>query len=150
MKKMSKSLINLFSVDWLMFLELSINNLYSIKPIAYSSITPSQIPEQAGVYLISEIIDNIETALYVGRSKNLRNRLYRNHLMGNPINARLKKYMMQDEFHPAFENKELAKQYIKEKCFVRWILEDNIRKRGALEGYFTAIFFPKYGISEEH
>lgn len=150
MKKMSKSLINLFSEDWLMFLELSINNLYSIKPIAYSSITPSQIPEQAGVYLISEIIDNIETALYVGRSKNLRNRLYRNHLMGNPINARLKKYMMQDEFHPAFENKELAKQYIKEKCFVRWILEDNIRKRGALEGYFTAIFFPKYGISEEH
>lgn len=150
MKKMSKSLINLFSEDWLMFLELSINNLYSTKPIAYSSITPSQIPEQAGVYLISEIIDNIETALYVGRSKNLRNRLYRNHLMGNPINARLKKYMMQDEFHPAFENKELAKQYIKEKCFVRWILEDNIRKRGALEGYFTAMFFPKYGISEEH
>lgn len=148
--KMNKSFINLFSKEWIYFLEESTKKLYSSKPIAFSSITPSQIPEEAGVYIISEIIESVETALYIGRSKNLRNRIYRNHLMGNPINARLKKYMIQVEKHHAFEDKVLAKQYIRANCYARWILEADLKKRGALEGYFTARFFPKYGISEEH
>jgi hypothetical protein len=105
---------------------------------------------RAGIYLISEIIDGVEITLYVGRSKNLQERLYRNHLMGDLTNARLKKYIVNDSAHSAFGDKELAKKYIKTNCQVRWIFEDDFRRRGVLEGYFTAKLFPKYGIAEEH
>lgn len=138
------------SKKWENFLNRSIKDLLDMKPVLYRIITPSVLPEKAGVYLISEIIRGKEIALYVGRTKNLRNRLYRNHLMGPLSNARLKKYMTKDSTHPCFDNKDLAKVYIRKNCSVRWILENDIRKRGALEGYFTARFFPKYGISEEH
>ena len=40
-------------------------------------------------------------------------------------------------------------EFIKEKCIARWFLENDTRKRGAVEGYVTGIVFPKYGIYEE-
>lgn len=138
------------SKEWCDFLESSLKNLLEMQPVPYTRITPSVLPKRAGVYLLSEVVDDVEIALYVGRSKNLQDRIYRNHLMGDITNARLKKYMMQDETHSTFGDKLKAKTYIKSNCIVRWILEDDIRKRGALEGYFTAKLFPKYGISEEH
>jgi len=138
------------SKEWKGFLEKSLRELLRKESLPYTRITPSRLPGSAGVYLISEIIKGKEVALYVGRTKNLSNRLYRNHLMGDLTNARLKKYMTQDSAHSCFKDKNLAKAYIRENCFVRWVLESDIRKRGALEGYFTARLFPKYGISEEH
>ncbi len=138
------------SKEWRDYLNHSLNEILSMEKIPYTRITPSVIPMQKGIYIISELIDNNEVVLYIGRSKNLRNRVYRNHLMGSTTNARLKNYMVKDNNHLCFENIELAKKYIKEKCYVRWIFEEDIRKRGALEGYFTAMLFPKYGISEEH
>lgn len=138
------------SNEWSNFLNDSLKRLLEMKPVPYTGITPSVLPMRAGVYLISEIIDGIEVTLYVGRSKNLQERIYRNHLMGDLTNARLKKYIVNDSAHPAFGDKELAKKHIKTNCQVRWIFEDDFRRRGALEGYFTAKLFPKYGIAEEH
>lgn len=138
------------SKDWSGFLKNSIKELLKMKPLHYKIITPSRLPEKAGVYLISEVAKGNEVALYIGRTKNLMNRIYRNHLMGPVSNARLKKYMTEDDKHACFEDAILAKEYIRENCFVKWIIENDIRKRGALEGYFTARLFPKYGISEGH
>ena len=72
--------------------------------------------------------------------------------MGNTSNARLKKYITEDVLHTCFGSKKNAKEYIRNNCHVRWILEDDLSRRGcgALEGYFTARLFPKYGIYEEH
>lgn len=138
------------SREWRGFLNNSLDEILSMVKIPYSEITPSVIPERKGIYIISEMVNDIEVILYIGRSKNLRNRIYLNHLMGSTSNARLKNYMIKDSNHSCFENIELAKKYIKEKCYVRWFFEEDVRKRGALEAYFTAILFPKYGISEEH
>jgi hypothetical protein len=138
------------SKEWLSFLEKSMTDLLAMQPVPYSTITPSQIPGKAGVYLLFEVLRKREFALYVGRTKNLRNRIYTNHLMGSISNARLKKYIIQDANHSCFDDVVLAKDYIRKNCFIKWILEDDIRKRGALEGYFTARLFPKYGIAEEH
>lgn len=138
------------SKEWRSYLNNSLEKILSMEKIPFSTIKPSMLPQQKGIYILSEMIDGIEVVLYIGRSKNLRNRIYTNHLHGSITNARLKKYMMNDASHICFEDLELAKKHIKEKCYVRWFFEDDIRKRGALEGYFTAMLFPKYGIAEEH
>lgn len=138
------------SKDWSDFLNSSIKELLQMKPMQFSLITPSVLPINAGVYLITETYGNTESALYVGRTKNLRQRLYTNHLMGSTSNARLKKYIIHDENHSCFGDVKKAKAYIREFCQVRWIFQDDTRVRGAIEGYFTAKFFPKYGIAEEH
>lgn len=130
------------SKEWRDYLNNSLQKILSMERIPYINITPSVLPEQKGIYIISEIINDIEVVLYVGRSKNLRNRIYRNHLMGSTTNARLKNYIIKDSKHSCFENLELAKKYIKEKCYVRWFFEDDIRKRGALEGFFYGNIIP--------
>lgn len=104
---------------------------------------PSYLPKRAGVYLIT--IRN--KPYYVGRSQNLRRRIYTNHLMGSLKNARLKTYLI--EFGKC-ANREEAKQFLKRFAHVQWIEEEDMRTRGALEGYFTGVLFPKYGISAEH
>lgn len=138
------------SKDWSDFLNSSLKELLQMKPMHFSLITPSVLPINAGVYLITEIYEKTENALYVGRTKNLRQRLYTNHLMGSTSNARLKKYIIHDENHSCFGDVKKAKEYIREFCQVRWVFQDDTRVRGAIEGYFTAKFFPKYGIAEEH
>ena len=138
------------SNDWRRFLNGSSISLLEMSPVFYKDMKPSVLPINAGVYVISENINNIEVPLYVGRTKNLRERIYTNHLMGGLSNARLKKYIISDELHPCYQNLSEAKNYIRNNCFVRWVFEDDYRRRGAIEGYLTAIIFPKYGIYEEH
>ena len=138
------------SNDWRRFLNGSSISLLEMSPVFYKDMKPSVLPINAGVYVISENINNIEVPLYVGRTKNLRERIYTNHLMGGLSNARLKKYIISDELHPCYQNLSEAKNYIRNSCFVRWVFEDDYRRRGAIEGYLTAIIFPKYGIYEQH
>jgi len=133
--------------NWLNFLETSYNKLISVVPFHFRDLTPSRIPEISGVYLITAIIDGSEQPYYIGRSKNLRQRLYNNHLMGPRSNARLKKYLV--DFGECADMKD-AKNFIKQNCLARWIEESDTRKRGAIEGYATGLLFPKYGIYEEH
>src|ERR1700741_2619779 len=138
------------SNDWRQFLNNRSISLLGMLPVLFKDMTPSILPTNAGVYVIFETINNIDVPLYVGRTKNLRERIYTNHLMGGLSNARLKKYIIADELHPCYQNLSEAKNYIRNNCFVRWVLEDDYRRRGAIEGYITAIIFPKYGIYEEH
>lgn len=130
-----------------LFLEERLRELLKAPPVPYSTLTPSKIPIQPGVYLITAILGETEHPYYVGRTKNLRERLYRNHLMGSPTNARLKKHMID-----AGECVDLvaAKKFLRDSCVVRWIRQDGFRERGAVEGYVTGMLFPKYGIYEEH
>lgn len=138
------------SKEWRDYLNSSLNQILLMEKISYNNIRYSTLPQQKGIYIISEMLEGVELVLYIGRSKNLRNRIYTNHLHGSITNARLKKYIINDSTHICFENLAMSKKYIKEKCYVRWLFEDDFRKRGALEGYFTAMLFPKYGIAEEH
>jgi len=133
--------------EWFYYLSGALARLTSGKALPFTKITPSQIPQKAGVYLISAKIGESEVPYYVGRSKNLRQRLYKNHLMGRLTNARLKKYLINSG---ECKDPAEAKRFIRENCIARWFLESDTRKRGAVEGYVTGIVFPKYGIYEEH
>ena len=124
------------------------NQLLSATPLYFSNLTPSDIPEFAsGVYAIFDSSTN-ET-LYVGRTKNLRRRLYTNHLHGPKTNARLKKYLVEDELQKDIIDMADAKQYLKDHCFVKYIVEPDTVQRGRIEGLLSYVLNVRY-IHEEH
>jgi hypothetical protein len=131
----------------LKFLRKRFKELLAATPLPFSSLTPSKVPIASGVYVITAKLGNMEFPYYVGRTKNLRRRLYNNHLMGPATNARLKKHLVAGG---ECADMKSAKQFLKDTCSVRWILQDGHRERGAVEGYATGLLFPKYGIYEEH
>ena len=129
------------------FLRKKYEELISAQFIKFSELTPSKVPIAEGVYVITKKYGSRELPYYVGRTKNLRQRLYNNHLMGPPSNARLKKHLVA---HEECSNHAEAKAFLRKKCRVRWILQKGFKERGAIEGYVTGLLFPKYGIYEEH
>lgn len=84
----------------------------------------SELPEEAGVYVIW--VKKTEEVLYVGRTRNIKQRLYTNHLMGNKSSARLKKYLVDDNVdHPEIDDYSKAKEYIRQNCNFQFILCDD-------------------------
>ncbi|MBN2352621.1 MAG: GIY-YIG nuclease family protein [Spirochaetales bacterium] len=134
------------SREWREYITSKFDELCNSKGMTFADLKPSLVPENAGVYVIYKTGDSAMDPLYIGRTKNLRQRLYNNHLMGPLNNARLKNYLIK---FGIVKNKDAAKKYIQDNCRVKWIFEDDYRKRGALEGYFTGMMFPTY-IDEEH
>ena len=134
------------SIDWEKFLKKSLNTLIKQKTTKFLSMCPADMQKKAGVYLIISTQQGKQIPYYIGRTKNLQRRLYRDHLMGHLNTARLKKRLIKDKI---CLNKKEAKSYLRLRCTARWIEEADYRKRGAIEGYCTAMLFPKYGIDEE-
>jgi hypothetical protein len=133
--------------DRLVFLIQKLQDLLQAKPLPFAELTPSKVPIAGGVYVITASINGEEHPYYVGRTKNLQQRLYNNHLMGRTSNAGLKKYLLAAG---EVEDVETAKQFIKARCSIRWIEEEDFRQRAAIEGCATAMLLPKHGIYEEH
>ena len=132
---------------WLEFIQEKYHELINSIPVPFRSVVPSMIPEVGGVYLITTRRSRYEVPYYVGRSQNLRRRIYKNHLMGSIANARLKRYLV-----GSGECRDVrdAKEFIRSNCSVRWIEENDSRRRGAIEGYAVGLLFPIYGIYQEH
>jgi len=131
----------------LAFLQNRFDALLASEAIPFSALTPSRVPKSEGVYVISAITNKVEIPYYVGRTRNLCQRLYTNHLMGSAAGARLKKHLVSSG---ECADMSAAKAFLREHCRVRWIEQCGHRERGAIEGYCTGLLFPKYGIYEEH
>jgi hypothetical protein len=58
----------LHSREWQGFLENALAVLVAQQPIAYNLLTPARIPSNGGVYLVTEIVNDEEVALYVDNS----------------------------------------------------------------------------------
>lgn len=122
--------------------------LLSAAPLYFRDLTPSDIPKGIpGVYAIFD--EDHGEVLYVGRTKNLRQRLYTNHLHGSEKNARLKKYLMEDISQTDIGNMAAAKQYLKDHCYVKYIVEEDTIQRGRIEGLLSYLLHVRY-IQEEH
>ena len=114
----------------------------------FADLKPSMIQDGlSGVYAITNF--HTGEVLYVGRTKNLRQRLYNNHLMGPTSNARLKKYLIEDPEEITVTDIEAAKNYLKDNCYFQYLTESDIIKRGQLEGLLSFMLNVKY-IHEEH
>ncbi|WP_165662548.1 GIY-YIG nuclease family protein [Oceanimonas sp. MB9] len=132
--------------DRIQILKSKLDELLSANPVPYLNLTESQLPKKGGVYLISAQVAGKNRPYYVGRASTLARRLYTNHLMGNASTARLKKYMVESGEAASME---AAKEFLRQNCSIQWVFEDEYRNRGALEGFFTSVLFPKYGIAPE-
>ena len=84
-----------------------VEKMLTAPKVTFAEVKPSQLPDAPGVYVIKNY-DSDET-LYVGRTKNLRQRIYSNHLHGPLSNARLKKYLIEDPNEPSIT--DLADEY---------------------------------------
>ncbi len=115
--------------------------------ITFAEIKPSQIPDAPGVYVIKS--RNSDETLYVGRTKNLRQRIYNNHLHGPVSNARLKKYLIEDSDEPGITDLETAKQYLKDCCYVQFQVIFDLLERGQVEGLLSFLLNVRY-LYEEH
>ncbi len=113
----------------------------------FRGFTPSKLDSIPGVYAIFDRTTG--ATLYVGRTKNIRRRLYTNHLMGPKTNARLKNYLTEDPNRPDIPNMEAAKSYLIDNCFFKYIRVDNMVTRGQVEGLLSYLLDVTY-IHEEH
>lgn len=136
--------------DWHKSLHERLEELLKVKPIHYSDIQRRDLPELPGVYLITSFQNEKEYAMYVGRTRNILGRIYRNHLMGNIKASSFKRYLCHDNEMIEVADPQQAKTYIRANCQVRFILESEVYMRGMLENYFTAVLKPRYGIVLEH
>ena len=124
-----------------------LERLFDSDVFTFKQLVPSVLPPTAGVYAIFDTTDDM--CLYVGRTKNLRNRLYTNHLMGSTTNARLKKYLIEDSTLTDIDDKMKAKQFIRERCYFRFIEVSGTVERGQIEGLLSYLLNVRY-IHEEH
>ena len=108
---------------------------------------PTALPEAAGVYAIFNKVT--QEVYYVGKTTNLRQRLYNNHLMGALSNARLKKYLIEDPSFPVIVDRATAKEFIQKNCSFVYLLEPNMRLRGHLEGLLGFLTNCRY-VDKEH
>jgi len=114
----------------------------------FSDLKPSDL--QDALPVIYAIFDkNTGETLYVGRTKNLRQRLYNNHLMGPKSNARLKKYLVEDPAVPDITTMAEAKRYLRSNCYFQYIAEPDVVRRGQIEGLLSYLLNVRY-IHEEH
>ena len=124
------------------------DRLLNSKQYSFADLKPRDLLD--GLAVIYAIFDkDTGETLYVGRTKNLRQRLYTNHLMGPKSNARLKKYLTEDPNVPEIQTMEQAKKYLRERCCFQYIPEPDMRSRGQIEGLLSFLLDVRY-IHEEH
>ena len=124
-----------------------VDQLLNSQQYTFRGLTPSMLESVPGVYAIFD--KTTGATLYVGRTKNIRRRLYTNHLMGPETNARLKKYLYKDSDRPDIPDMVAAKQYLIDNCYFQYIRVDEMVKRGQIEGLLSYLLNVTY-IHEEH
>ena len=122
-------------------------DLLQSKAFSFCGLTPSMLESVPGVYAIFD--RDKEVTLYVGRTKNIRRRLYTNHLMGPSTNARLKKYLVEDPMRPDIPDIAAAKKYLLDHCGFQYIRVDDMTLRGQVEGLLGYLLDVTY-FHEEH
>ena len=122
-------------------------NLLESKQYTFHGLTPSMLESVPGVYAIFDRATG--ATLYVGRTINIRRRLYTNHLMGPEANARLKKYLWKDSDRPDIPDIAAAKRYLLDNCYFQYIRVDETVKRGQVEGLLSFLLDVTY-IHKEH
>ena len=115
----------------------------------FKILQPSMlIEDMAVVYVIFDKSTN--EAIYVGRTRKLRRRLYTNYLQGNKSTARLKKYIVEDNQNfPEINDYEKSKAWIKDNCYFQYVEVQDSRERGHVEGLFGFLLDSRY-LEEEH
>ena len=124
-----------------------LQQLLESKQFYFRDLVPSMLDKVAGVYAIFDTATG--KTLYVGRTINIRRRLYTNHLMGPEANARLKKYLKEDKDRPDIPNMSSAKQYLIDNCYFQYLPIEETIPRARIEGLLSFLLDVVY-MHKEH
>lgn len=101
----------------------------------------SKLPSEGGVYRIFEKGADWRSSVYVGKSGNLQNRIYRSHLMGNQSVSPLKRKLIQDG---RCTDEKAVKRYLRDNCMIQFVLINDEAERMWFEHFAIAVLKPLY------
>ncbi|WP_054025077.1 GIY-YIG nuclease family protein [Bacillus sp. FJAT-28004] len=133
--------------EWKNQLEGSLDHFLQLTPLIINTLNRSDFPLTGGLYMFSRLDD--KECIYIGKSGNLRNRVFDAHLKGNGKssfrNALLG--LKKTRKHAAVTTEETLDDYIKTNYILRFQEVTDILYRGCLEDYANAVLKPEYSVS---
>ena len=106
-----------------------------------SAILQAMLPQQMGVYCISENRNDVPEPVYIGKSKNLQNRIYKNHLMGSRRFSTLRRKVIRIGI---FSDEDGVTNYLCEQCKVQFVIIEDESDRNFFEHFAIAILSPRF------
>ena len=100
-----------------------------------------KLPTQGGVYRIFENGETWQNSIYVGKTNNIRRRVYKNHFMGSRQASTLRNKLARSF---KYENESDINQYLQDNCLVQFLVISEDDNRTSLEHFAVAILHPKY------
>ncbi|GEM_PF-1468764 len=126
-----------------------IDDFLASRALPFSALTPNKLPVAGGVYAISITRGPRQGIVYVGTTKDLRRRIYQNHLMGDRHSSQLRNALV--HFGCAADH-DSAKDYIRQNCGYRFELVSSEKERQVREALAIAALRPDFSLykSKEH
>lgn len=100
-----------------------------------------KLPDDGGIYLIIRDCSSKKSALYVGKAKDLKQRLYNNLLNGQDRSHTLSRKLRKGL---GLKDKAAVKRFLLSDCGVRWVNEPDAKERSYLEHFAIAHFRTPY------
>lgn len=116
-------------------------SLLSGRQIPFDENLRSNLSTSAGVYRIFEVGANWRQSVYVGKSTNIKTRIYGDHFIGNPRASTLKRKLIDQG---RFADEKEVKEYLRRECLVQWIEVEDDLNRTWLEHFAAAILRPGF------
>ncbi len=92
-----------------------LRELLGRSPVPFDRCLRSALPVPGGVYRVLEKAAGWQSSVYVGKTGNLRERIYTNHFVGNRRASTLKKKLIRDGLRA---DEDAVKEYLRHRCLV--------------------------------
>lgn len=96
-----------------------------------------KLPKDGGIYAVLRVTGPTSSLLYIGKAKDLQQRLYHNLLHGqfrsHTLSRKLLKAMK-------LGSKKSVERFLVKECAVRWVVEKDAKERSYLEHFAIAHF----------
>lgn len=115
--------------------------LISSRHIPFDVGLHGNLPTAGGVYRVLEIPSSWKESIYVGKTGNLRDRIYRNLLMGESKAHTLRRKLISNN---GLSDEETVKKYLKDNCGIQYLEIEDENERSLFEHFVISILKPKY------
>lgn len=120
--------------------------IMALEPLQIKALVRYDFPKSGGVYLFTTQNDD---CVYVGKTGDLRDRVYDVHLNGKGESSLRKALLGQKKTRkmPAVTTVDEIDYYIEGNFLIRFMVIEDILLRGCVEDYLNAILKPIYSVS---
>lgn len=116
-------------------------SLVSSTQIPFNDNLQATLPTTGGVYRVFELASDWSSSIYLGKTGNLRNRIYHDLLMGNRQAHTLKSKLILAE---QFPDRASVEHYLQEECSVQFHLVPDETQRSLFEHFAIALLKPRF------